>query len=158
MKVIFLDFDGVLRREMERPGVNGATAYRFGDFDQAAVARLNAIASRTGASVVVTSSWKRSRDDANLADLLRAAGYTGPFCGSTPNLPGESERPGGMRGHEIAAWIAEHAPLDAFVMIDDGPHTSGLAWLTARFVQTASADGLQDEHVERAVALLARAA
>lgn len=158
MKVIFLDFDGVLRLELARPGVGGATAYQFGDFDPAAVERLNAIAFKGRAGVVVSSSWKRSHDVPALEAVLRRAGYAGPCYGATPDLPGEAERPGSMRGFEIAVWLAARvaagSPVEAFVMIDDGRHTSCLPWLDARLVQPQSAAGLQDEHVLQAVALL----
>lgn len=158
MKVVFLDIDGVLRREIARPGVDGATAYKFSGFDPVCVGHLNAICRRTGASVVVSSSWKRNATAETLAAVLLAAGFLGNVCGRTPDLPGEVEHPGSMRGYEIAVWlgrsVALGARVESFVMLDDGAHTSGLAWLAAQLVQTTSTGGLQPEHVERAVALL----
>lgn len=153
-RVIFLDFDGVLTLELERPGVDGATAYKFSGLDPEKILLLNEVIARTGACVVVSSSWKRGRTASQLQGVLEHHGFRGAVIGTTPDLPGEAERPGSMRGHEIATWLDAHPEVTAFVMLDDGRHTSGLARIEERLVQTTSAGGLEREHVERIVVLL----
>jgi hypothetical protein len=84
VKVIFLDFDGCLnsaaylksRPEDERVGVIG--------LDRAAVARLNRLVHATGASIVVSSTWRHGRSVAQLAKILCEVGFEGYVLGATP--------------------------------------------------------------------------
>lgn len=153
MKAIFLDMDGVLTLELERPGVNGATAYKFSSIDADRVALLNEIVRRTGADVVISSTWKH-RGALEMQRLLNLTGFMGEVVSVTPTLPGT---PGPVRGHEIAFWLYQRATeVTSFVMLDDGEHTSGIPWIASRLVKTESAVGLTPAHVEAAVEILQR--
>ena len=139
-RVIFLDFDGVLApiRRWDR----------YGDLEPACVRVLNEIVAESGADVVVSSTWRHGRTAAELQAMLEAAGFTGRVVDTTP-----TDTPGGSRGDEISAWLAEHA-VSGYVIIDDH---SDMGQLQAQLVQTQPAHGLQPVDAVRAIATLRRA-
>jgi hypothetical protein len=137
--VIFLDIDGVLApiRQWDR----------YGDLDPACIQVLNEIVTRGGADVVVSSTWRYGKTVAELQELLDAGGFTGRVLDKTP-IGG----PGTDRGHEIAAWLAEHT-VGGYVIIDD--HVD-MGVLRTHLVLTQPAHGLQPADVPRAIATLMR--
>jgi hypothetical protein len=153
MKLIFLDIDGVLNsgrwlasipykllREQD-PHVDRWVHM----LDPAAVRLLNQIVERTGASIVVSSSWRYALDFERLVQVLRAGGVCGEIIGSTPGGKG-------IRGLEIEDWLnLSHLSYDAFLILDDD---SDMEPLAHRLVKTTFSDGLRREHVERAVEML----
>ena len=151
MKVVFLDFDGVLNSgEFAASPRNDNPGGLLG-LDWKAIARLNRLILLTGAKVVVSSTWRLDDDVPGLRALLGEAGFDGEVIGMTPSL-------NGPRGLEIQAWL-DSAPLfgvdvEQFVIVDDD---SDMEHLGDRLVKTTFQDGLQDEHVEKAAALLAAA-
>ena len=136
-RVIFLDIDGVLApiRRWDR----------YGDLDPACVQVLNQIVAGSGADVVVSSTWRYGRTVAELQAMLQAQGFAGRVIDTTPN-----GTPGGSRGDEIAAWLAEHA-VSGYVIIDDHGDVGGLR---THLVQTQPAHGLQPADAGRAIATL----
>lgn len=149
MKVIFLDFDGVLNSD-ELFNANPARGHRIGlwyeQLDPFAVARLNTIVALTGAEVVVSSSWRYVYNIEGLQSTLNDAGFVGTVVDVTP------KRPDSHRGAEINDWLdAQSKRPEAFVLLDDDTKTEPLC---DHHVLTLMADGLQDRHVERAVRIL----
>ena len=104
-RVVFLDIDGVLApiRRWDR----------YGDLDPACIQVLNEIVARSGADVVVSSTWRHGKTVAELQEILGAEGFTGFVLDKTP-----TGAPGADRGEEIAAWLTEHA-VGGYVIIDD---------------------------------------
>ena len=150
LKILFLDFDGVLSIEAYQRAVGSTLS--DADYvtrsskliDPAAVARLNRVLSATGAQVVVSSTWRIGMTVPELQALLAEVGFAGVVCGMAPRLHVE-------RGTEIRAWLDEHAPDASFVILDDG---EAFGDLEPRVVRTDPAIGLSDADCERAVALL----
>lgn len=144
MKLIFLDFDGVLNSR--------ANLYR--GLDPANVRQLNDLVQRSGAAVVISSTWRHKGLSDCQGELL-AAGFVGRIIGCTPDL---DRREGGVwlgfdRGAEIAAWLADRGVglVESFVILDDA---ADMGELLPRLVQTDTNVGLQPADVERALALL----
>jgi hypothetical protein len=135
--VIFLDIDGVLApiRQWDR----------YGDLDAGCVRVLNEIAARSGAEVVVSSTWRHGRTVAELQEMLHARGFTGCILDKTP-----SGVEGASRGEEIAGWLAGRN-VGGYVIIDD--HVD-MGPLRSHLVQTHPAHGLQPADVPRALAVL----
>lgn len=119
-KIIFLDIDGVLNRL----GTDRRTRVRFRGFigmDPELVERFNKLVETTGASVVLSSTWRMSdtwRED------MRQNGITCDFIDRTPYLRNGD----GIhleRGEEIDMWICQWLTedltreLDAYAIIDD---------------------------------------
>jgi HAD domain in Swiss Army Knife RNA repair proteins len=153
VRILFLDFDGVLNStafamRVQRSGVLG--------LDPGAVARVNWILAETGAEVVVSSTWRHKRTRMQLLDILRAVGFVGTLRGKTPDcVPCAdplSKRHVGERGDEIQAWLDSAVlcglEIESFVILDDD---ADMRHLKDRLVKTTFAEGLLDEHVERAV-------
>ena len=137
--MIFLDIDGVLApiRQWDR----------YGDLDPACIQVLNEIATRGGAVVVVSSTWRYGKTVADLQEILKAAGFTGRVVDKTP-----IGTLGAARGEEIAAWLAEH-PVGGYVIIDDH---ADMGELRTHLVLTHPAHGLQPADAPRAIATLMR--
>jgi hypothetical protein len=144
VKVIFLDVDGVLNhRGSFAPGMPGGSKRIAPE----CVAQLNHIVAITGASIVVSSTW---RMDPDYIEVLRAAGVRGRILGKTPN--GIHDIKGGLlvgtcRGDEIQEWITANEP-DAFVILDDD---SDMAHLLPHLVHTSFDAGLTKEHADEAI-------
>ena len=112
MKVIFLDFDGVLNC-MDCDEEIGGTFFS-NPIVPKHVAPLNKIIELTGAKVILSTSHRRIRSlDANIA-LLEKGGFKGEVVGQTPILK-KCE----SRHEEIEAWLKEN-PVEGFVILDDG--------------------------------------
>jgi hypothetical protein len=140
-RVIFLDIDGVVAPILEWD--------RYGDLDAACIQVLNEIATRGGADVVVSSTWRYDKTVAELQEILAAAGFTGRVMDKTPVGPA-----GANRADEIAAWLAEHA-VGGYVIIDDH---ADMGEFRAHLVLTHPARGLQPADVPRAIETLMRPA
>ena len=84
MRVVFLDFDGVLNSHAYQatlpPEVRGGVM----GLDRAAVARLNKLVHAAEAEMVVSSTWRHSRTTRQLRDLLQEHGFVGTVRGRTP--------------------------------------------------------------------------
>lgn len=147
--LIFLDIDGVLsstRFIAENTGGEGviivdgeldATAH----IDPACVARLDRLIYATSAIVVLSSSWRLLFGREKTQRSLKAKGFAHELADVTPRLHGEP------RHREIAAYLSSY-PARPFVVLDDEEE----AGIDARFVHVR--DGLEDEHVERALQVL----
>jgi len=132
--IVFLDIDGVL------------VPWDDVQLDNGRVQLLDGLVTRTGARVVVSSSWRESMSREAIEDQLVAAGFSGRLHSMTPIIVGAS------RGDEIAAWLEEHAEPDTrFVILDD---SSDVEPFRGRLVQTDEYEGLTPDLVERAVELL----
>lgn len=118
LKLIFLDIDGVLNSEasFERNREN----HTWSQIDAEMVARLNKLLVETGASVVLSSTWRLDSDWRST--LARNGVNVDCFIGATPRMP----RPVGTsheyceRGKEIAQWLSEHDTKGVqYAILDD---------------------------------------
>jgi len=164
MSVIFLDFDGVLNswRYFKDAHTNGITlAQAHQQIDRKAVRWLNEIVTKTGAVVVISSTWRVLYSLPDLTAWLIDKGFVGEIVGVTPSLscrrvgPDQSQAAAAAasaeRGHEIDAWLKEHPEVESFVILDDG---NDMAMHMARLVLIDARKGLKPKHVAAAVALL----
>lgn len=160
MKVLFLDFDGVLNSaDYAGRWVAAGNTGCIG-IDPEPVARLNRVIEATGAQVVVSSSWRCFSDHdtpEKLEAILRAAGYEHRIFDVTPQdfrcdwHDGDCSQ--GHRGGEINQWLVEHPHIRVtkFAIVDD---SSDMGPLSDRLVQTTWAKGMQDEHADCLVEML----
>jgi hypothetical protein len=151
MKILFLDIDGVLNSRTYL-----MVCYKQGmvpddKIDPDAVKRLNQITDATGASIVVSSTWRLPyvwhNNVADLRKLLKKVGITATILGATP----DHQRSHG-RGGEIQDWMDNCGQqIDSFVILDDD---NDMGKLDKFLVKTTFTDGLQDVHVKAAVEIL----
>lgn len=144
-KIIFLDVDGVLNsdRWIDEHPETAVTEL----IDPAAAAKVNTIIAKTGAQIVISSSWRiQFLNEPNgfekLKEFFAKFGITN-IVGMTPRIYREP------RCQEIAAWLMANE-VAAFVIIDD----DGRAQFMNKLVKTTFIRGLQDYHVEEAIAIL----
>lgn len=112
--------------------------------DRKAVQTLNRVTGKD-VEVVVSSTWRLHYTVAGLRILLEAHGFQGNIVDKTPEL-------WSARGHEIHHWLNEQdEKIKRFVILDDdGDMEHLLPWL----VKTSFKEGLQPEHVDRALVML----
>lgn len=148
MKLLFLDFDGVLNsdRWFEPFELADYTPKTEEHFDPAAIERLNQIVDATGCDIVISSSWRNGHSRNSLRELLESRGFRHPLkiVGMTPWL-------GGPRGMEIQRWIDQHEQPESMCILDD---FEDMLHLDKYLVRTTNAEGLLDSHVGRVVAIL----
>ncbi len=103
MKVIFLDIDGVL---------NCKTTPNPRQFpyvvDMRLLRRLNKLLARTGAKVVLSSSWR-----VDPAGLFAAKHWGVPFIDVCPDMPRSP------RFREVLTWLKHHPKATRYAVIDD---------------------------------------
>lgn len=138
LQVIFLDFDGVIAPISDMN--------RYGDLDHGCLRVLNEIVARSGAQVVVSSSWRFGKTVGELQQMLDEYGFAGRVIDRTP-----TDVQGCTRGEEVATWLAEH-PVDGCVILDDHGDMGGLS---GRLVRTNATVGLQPADADRALEKLA---
>lgn len=110
MKVIFLDIDGVLNSDeyvekVKKSDIQGIER----DIDIEKVKLLKRAIDETGAKVVLSSSWRYTKNARYLKELL--ANY-GIRVDSTPYIQEK-------RGLEIKKWLSENQEVEDFLIIDD---------------------------------------
>lgn len=137
--VVFLDFDGVLNSHQWAKEHGGLKS-----LDPRNIAVLNELLRRSGAKIVVSSTW-RLQGLGEVRRVLSKAGCIGEVIGVTPILTS-------VRGREIQAWLTEHSELvSSFVILDDD---SDMEHLRPRLVKTSFDEGLQLHHLDVALAKL----
>ncbi len=139
--IIFLDIDGVLNG---RKWVNTLSfAIRSApDFDPVCCALLQKIIDATGASLVISSSWREIMTIKQLDMHLDINDITAPIVGVTPRR--------NYRHEEIKAWLAEHPSVTNYVVLDD----MSMPELEDRRVRTDEWTGLVESDVEKAIDIL----
>jgi len=160
LRVIFLDFDGVLNGLTRNTGRCDATVGEYGSpiwcaeqIDSGLVEQLNKIVEATGAVVVISSSWRNAHHLNKLREMLKVAGFRGSIIGDTPRL---HRTPDGVPKHrhdEIQMWLdAVGDAVESFVILDDWD----MGYLGHRLVRSSVYKGLEAQHVTRAIHLLRR--
>lgn len=162
MKVVFLDFDGVLNGDAHfaSPAFLRATAgmsdaelmlvSRVHHLDPEKVRLVDGLVARTGATVVLSTSWRLGHSLGELNGFLRDRGARFVAEAVTPRVTEhDPSRP--LRAREILAYLsALPEPPVAQVVLDDDDVGS----FVGGHVRTNPGTGIVPGDVERAVALL----
>ena len=169
MNIIFLDIDGVLNNKdtfivQEEHFLK--TGESLVEIEPIMISRLAKIVKETDSQIVLSSSWRYGWDpeyekcSSHCKKLISSLDEYGlRIFDKTPVIKN------GLRQDEIRCWLARHADVDNFVILDD--ETSFLMdFVGTRLVKTncipdgvilqdiADATGLMDEHVKRAIEIL----
>lgn len=103
MKLIFLDIDGVLNKKANQlPDVCV--------IEENPLSLISDLIRKSGAEVILTSSWRLATDEPWREPLL-CGGIS--VAGQTARLNGNNRR------REIELYLESHAPVEAFVILDD---------------------------------------
>jgi methionine--tRNA ligase beta chain len=118
MKTIFLDIDGVLN-------VDYADRDQFGHiFRDEYVQNLKEVIEKTGAKIVISSTWKDKGIERMLA-LWKERNLPGEIIDVTPDCVDVCESTNIVyydqvkRGHEIKLWLDRHPEVNQYVILDD---------------------------------------
>ena len=160
-KVIFLDIDGVLNPKWWD---NRKPSDRYGClFDPNTVDHLEEIVVKTGAVIVISSSWK----DMGLSELQKMwkdRNLPGKVIDITPNYMSDEMLLNAdlndidldcldIRGYEINGWLTLHGKdVSHYVIIDDMDDI--LTEQRSHFIQTDPEVGITKDDVEKAISLL----
>jgi hypothetical protein len=119
MKVIFLDFDGVLNL------IPQGHDYYGGIFHPEFVKNLERIIDETGAKLVISSSWRHGGLE-RMKMMWEHRSYPGEIIGITPDLRWrthpdklETNEKEYVRGDEIESWLNLHPDVTNYVILDD---------------------------------------
>ncbi len=149
MKVLFLDFDGVLNSQdyRDRYGSMGA------GIDKSKMPLLKKLVDTTDAKIVIITSlreyWDKNPENCDYFGKVindTFAEYGLEIYDKTPVSDS------GKREDDILDWIYKNDGIRNYVAIDDGNLRAN--FLTKNFVQPK--DGLEEEHVEKAIEILNR--
>ena len=132
MKVIFLDIDGVLNSDeyvdrVKKSDIQGIER----DIDIEKVKLLKRAIDETGAKVVLSSTWRYTKNARYLKELL--ANY-GIRVDSTPYIQDK-------RGLEIKKWLSENQGVEDFLIIDDEIFDSFDEGLMKKLVKISNGNG-----------------
>lgn len=149
MKVIFLDFDGVLNHDgldpdnrMERAqGFANPSIALFGE----KVALVARICQQTGASIVLSTAWRHHFSQPVIEGWLAEKGLTAPIVGLTPS------KTSSWRTHEIRWYLEDNPDISRYVVFDDMDLRDGKFDL---FIRCDPMEGLTEEQAEEAIAYL----
>ena len=166
-RMIFLDFDGVLNTgrhiaALKRAGKPLSDKYGY-LFDPESVANLGTIIDATGASVVISSSWKFEGAE-RMAAMWRERCLPGRMIDITERcMTAEEIRAINPdfddpemfigKGNEIKHWLLEHTPEGyRYVILDDEPDI--LPEQRPNFIRIDPERGITEEDARQAIEIL----
>ena len=103
MKLIFLDIDGVLNKK-------DSQLHDVCVIEDNPLSLLSDLIRRSGAEIILTSSWRLTTDEPWREPLLRGGVSV---ADQTARLNGNNRR------REIELYLESHAPVESFVILDD---------------------------------------
>ena len=151
MKVIFIDFDGVI-----------TTYDSKWKIDMNNIKIINDICDKTNAKIVVTSTWRMGyRGDVSafherLKQYFIKNNYLDNFKDTFDkfinNIVGMTECIGGLRGDEIKSYMNKHPEVENYVIIDDDSDMCD--YQLFNFVQTDACEGITERDAKICVDIL----
>lgn len=153
MRVVFLDFDGVLNSAyynhvLESKGL--LCSDEFGAiFDPSCTRNLGRIIEETDAKIVITSSWKSLMSYRDFLNMWRERNLPGQVIDVCPNRAGCRNR-----GDEIDSWLSECKEKCQYVIIDDMWADNFNEHQISHLLVVNPYFGIEESDVERAIIML----
>ena len=158
MKIIFLDFDGVLNSTPSfitwRKARQEGLVHQYANPDASCVTLVNRlILADPEIRVVLSTSWRTMGDIPFLRNILiNDFGLSKDAAAMVIDKTCDPKLSGRRRGHEIAEWLLENASkgITHYVILDDNSDMTP-EQIKSHFVQTNFDDGfrLKDYHKAR---------
>jgi len=155
MKIIFLDFDGVIRIPVPTGG-----AELDAEFSSERMKRVAHLAEGAFAKIVISSDWRFRYDREGMADLLEPsisrellhADWAAPVLAfADSDSASETRIP---RGAEILCWLARNPEVEQFAILDD-MHSRYFPLMKHRLVTCQLLDGFTEDRLARAHEVIA---
>jgi hypothetical protein len=165
MKIIFLDLDGVVNSDVyteselykqATAGMSDAKIMLVAHhlhLDPDALALLNDLVARSGAEVVLSSTWRTKYSPEEVTEMLKGRGGNFTVTASTPRLERRTrDAQFYTRGQEIAAYLnnLKEKP-ETFVILDD---RDDMEKLKNNLVLTDPKYGITISDVDKALKIL----
>lgn len=126
-KILFLDIDGVLNHDTWFNSIaykSHEQSWKVSMFDPECVKRVNTILEKTGAKLVISSSWRGMED---LKDIFAGVGLPTefdktPYASIVYNLDPfdrDNDSPLWWRGSEIKWYLEHNYPNAKYCILDD---------------------------------------
>ena len=152
MKIVFLDFDGVMDTAyydhiLSKEGLSGSDEFGI-IFDPNCVRNLKEIIAKTGADIVVTSSWRHFMTYKDFLDMWEYRDLPGFVTDVTPIVAARK------RGDEIDAWLSECCTECQYVIIDDLDGSNFNEHQISRLLVVNPFNGIDEETAQRAITIL----
>jgi len=159
MKVIFLDIDGVMNGQnfYER-----TKKFKYWMFDPNAVKFLNKLVKKTGAKIVISSSWRKGKKKSYFKKIFKKNKIKAEVIGMTDVLHFKNWNRSVFRGCEIQKWLDDHAieiddhtnslKRSKYVILDDD--VDMLFYHRNNFVNTYELSGFDEEAYNQALKIL----
>lgn len=137
MKIIFLDFDGVInsneymeseRFRSETRGMSDNEIMLIAHhthIDPVALLVINKLVDKTGALVVASTTWRKKYSCQELTDMCRERGATFDFVDKTPNVYSTKMSKPVTRGDEIQAYLDSLLSKPSNILILDDRNDMG---------------------------------
>lgn len=164
MKLIFLDIDGVFNSSdygnsefylLSTAHLSDAEimlTHHHHHLDPKAIAIFNDLVKRSGAEVVLSSTWRGRYSPEEMTAMLKDRGAEFEIKESTPILFGKINSSRIPRGKEIEHFLKLlKQPPESFVILDDH---DDMIHLKPCLVQTSMQHGLTQDDVEKALKIL----
>ncbi len=150
MKVIFLDFDGVMDTAyydnyLNYMGLPEKDKYGV-VFAPDCIANLRRIIDETGADIVVSSTWKDFMTYKEILEMWEYRKLPGFVTDTTPTCSRK-------RGDEIDSWLEECNTECEYVIIDDMDETQFNEHQYDRLFVVNPYDGLNEQTAEKVIQL-----
>lgn len=161
MKVIFLDIDGVIATPL------ACVAFGRGlwSIDPTLAKLIGVLCERTGATLVISSTWRHGHSWSTFFDLFTAYGLDRHlFCDSdfwctASSVPGNTD----SRGGEINHWLEEYhknlnekrEPVDNYLILDDDSDFTD-EQKEKHFIKTYYKTGITIDDFDKAVEMLGK--
>ena len=146
MKVVFLDFDGVLNSAEYR---SNADDYHSNFIDERKIGMLADFANETDAKIVLTTQWRLHWNEGCVQAHPDGERINALFEKHGLKIYSKTDYLDNNRNLEIADWLVRH-DVESYVIFDD----VDFGWSESnriRFVRTDdSADGLSEENLATA--------
>jgi hypothetical protein len=123
MKILFLDFDGVINA-CESTDLVTLQSNDIDSYSPILIANINRLTDVCNFKIVVSSSWRKLYDFQTLQIVCKSMGLTAEVVGSTTCkdlVPEEHRKRAGLiaRGLQISDWLANNTCEDYYVLDDD---------------------------------------
>ena len=154
MKIIFLDFDGVITTE---------ESHWCLDLEKMKIVKR--ICDETGAKIVISSSWRRRTLEETIKEITTVGEAFTPIRFLMPELVvgittrmyafnyGERDKHYRIcRGNEIEHYVDTHSGIENYVILDDDADM--LLCQADKFVKTDAREGISDKDAELAIKIL----
>jgi hypothetical protein len=161
-KLIFLDIDGVLNSELfykirSEDELYKIEGYPLCEIDPSAIEKVNKIIRKTGAKVIISSSWRIGRSIEYFQELFNKKGFIGTISGLTPHLSFKQNTETVPRGCEIEVYLSANYSYNEkakikYVIIDDDADM--MLYQKNNFLLTNEYDGITEAHVFDAINFL----